>query len=44
MVCVLASCSDGGSEDPVNPTSKPEEIKTEITIDSSIISNGLSLG
>ena len=44
MVCVLASCSDGGSEDPVNPTPKPEEVKTEITIDSSIISNGLSFG
>jgi len=44
MVCVLASCNDGGSEDPVNPTPKPEEIKTEITIDSSIISNGLSFG
>ena len=42
MVCVFASCSDGGSEDPVNPTPKPEEVKTEITIDSSIISNGLS--
>lgn len=44
MVYVLASCSDGGSEDPVNPTPKPEEVKTEITIDSGIISNGLSFG
>ena len=44
MVCVLASCSDGGSEDPVNSTPKPEEVKTEITIDSGIISNGLSFG
>ena len=42
MVCVLAGCSDGGSDNPVNPTPKPEEIKTEITIDSGIISNGLS--
>ena len=42
LVCIFASCSDGGSEDPVNPTPKPEEVKTEITIDSSIISNGLS--
>ena len=42
MVCILASCSDGGSENPIEPTPKPEEVKTEITIDSSIISNGLS--
>ena len=42
MVCVLSSCSDGGSDNPVNPTPKPEEVKTEITIDSGIISNGLS--
>ena len=42
IVCVLASCSDGGSDNPVNPTPKPEEVKTEITIDSGIISNGLS--
>ena len=39
-VFVLASCSDGGSDNPVNP--KPEEVKTEITIDSGIIGNGLS--
>lgn len=44
LVCILASCSDGGSEDPVNPTPEPEEVKTEITIDSGIISNGLSFG
>ena len=44
MVCVLASCSDGGSDNPVEPTPKPEEVKTEITIDSSIISNGLFFG
>lgn len=44
MVCVLASCSDGGSDNPVEPTPKPEEVKTEITIDSGIVSNGLSFG
>jgi len=44
MVCILASCSDGGSENPIEPTPKPEEVKTEITIDSGIISNGLSFG
>ena len=44
MVCILASCSDGGNEDPVTPTPKPEEVKIEITIDSGIISNGLSFG
>ena len=42
MVCFLASCSDGGSDDPSNPTPKPEEVKTEITIDSGIVTNGLS--
>lgn len=42
MVCILASCSNGGGEEPITPTPKPEEVKTEITIDSSIISNGLS--
>ena len=42
MVCILASCSDGGGEEPITPTPKPEEVKTEITIDSGIISNGLS--
>lgn len=44
MVCILASCSDGGSDNPVEPTPKPEEVKTEITIDSGIVSNGLSFG
>ena len=44
MICIFASCSDGGSEEPVNPTPKPEDVKTEITIDSGIISNGLSFG
>ena len=42
FVCVLASCSDGGSDEPSTPTPKPEEVKTEITIDSGIVSNGLS--
>ena len=42
MVCIFASCSDGGGEEPSTPTPKPEEVKTEITIDSGIISNGLS--
>lgn len=42
FVCVLASCSDGGSDDPSNPTPKPDEVKAEITIDSSIVTNGLS--
>ena len=42
FVCALASCSDGGSDEPSTPTPKPEEVKTEITIDSGIVSNGLS--
>ncbi len=42
MVCIFASCSDGGGEEPITPAPKPEEVKTEITIDSGIISNGLS--
>ena len=42
MVCIFASCSDGGGEEPITPTPKPEEVKNEITIDSGIISNGLS--
>ena len=42
LVCVLASCSGGGEDDPITPTPKPEVIKSEITIDSSIITNGLS--
>ena len=44
LACILASCSDGGSEDPVNPTPNPEEVKAEITIDSGITTNGLSFG
>ena len=44
FVCVLASCSDGGSDDPSNPTPKPEEVKTEITLDNGIVTNGLSFG
>ena len=31
LTCIFASCSDGGSEDPVTPTPKPEEVKTEET-------------
>lgn len=42
MIFVLASCSDGGGETPIEPTPQPE--KTEITIDSGIITNGVSLG
>lgn len=44
LTYVLAGCSGGGNDDPINPTPKPEEVKAEITIDSSIISNGLSFG
>ena len=44
LTCILASCSDGGSDNPVDPTPKPEEVKAEITIDSNIVSNGLSFG
>ena len=40
LLC-LSACS-GGGDDPVDPTPKPEVVKSEITIDSSIISNGLS--
>lgn len=42
MACIFASCSDGGSDEPANPTPKPEEVKAEITIDNSIVTNGLS--
>ena len=43
LTCFWASCSDGGSEDPVNPTPKPEEVVTpEITISSDILTNGLT--
>ena len=41
LTCIFASCSDGGSED-INPTPKPDDVKYEITIDASVISNGLS--
>jgi hypothetical protein len=44
LICILAGCSSGGNDEPVNPTPKPEEVKAEITIDSSIVSNGLSFG
>ena len=44
LAFVLAGCSDGGNDDSINPTPKPEEVKAEITIDSSIVSNGLSFG
>ena len=44
LTCIFASCSDGGSDDPVNPTPKPEEVKAEITLDSTIETNGLSFG
>ena len=44
MIGILASCSDGGDDELITPTPKPEEIKTEIIIDSGIISNGLSFG
>ena len=40
LLC-LSACS-GGGDDPIDPTPKPEVVKSEITIDSSIISNGLS--
>ena len=40
LLC-LSACSSG-SDDPIEPTPTPEATKSEITIDSSIISNGLS--
>ena len=40
LLCMPA-CS-GGGEEPIEPTPQPEVIKSEITIDSSIITNGLS--
>ena len=40
LLC-LSACSSGG-DDPIEPTPKPEVTKSEITIDSGIISNGLS--
>lgn len=44
LTCILAGCSGGGNDEPINPTPKPEEVKAEITFDSSIVSNGLSFG
>ena len=43
-VSVLASCSDGGSEEPANPTPKPEVVTPEITINADVLTNGLSFG
>lgn len=40
--CMLASCSDGGSEKPTDPTPKPEVVTPEITISSDILTNGLA--
>lgn len=40
LLC-LSACSSG-SDNPIEPTPKPEIVKSEITIDSSLISNGLS--
>lgn len=37
----LSACS-GGGDDPIEPTPQPEVIKSEITIDASILTNGLS--
>ena len=37
----IASCSSGGDE-PIAPTPKPEVTKSEITIEPSLITNGLS--
>lgn len=44
LMLVLASCSDGGSDSPDNPTPQPNPTPEEtasITIDSSITSNGV---
>ena len=42
LLCVnFVSCSSG-DEEPIEPTPKPEIIKSEITIDSNLITNGLS--
>lgn len=40
LLC-LSACS-GEGDDPIEPTPKPEVTKSEITIDSNIINNGLS--
>ena len=43
LVCMFTSCSDGGDNEPITPpSSKPEVSIPEITIDSSILSNGLN--
>lgn len=39
----LSSCS-GGDDNPVDPTPKPEVSKSEITMDATLVSNGLSFG
>lgn len=39
----LSACS-GGGDDPVDPTPKPEISKSEITMDVTLVSNGLSFG
>ena len=44
LTCIFASCSDGGNDEPSNPTPKPEEVKSEITLDNGIVTNGLSFG
>ena len=44
LTCIFASCSDGGSDEPSNPTPNPEEVKSEITLDNGIVTNGLSFG
>lgn len=41
LVCIFAGCSDGGNEG-LEPTPKPDVVTPEITIDSSILTNGLS--
>ena len=40
LLC-LSACSDG-SDDQISPSPNPEEINSEITIDSNIITNGLN--
>ena len=40
LLC-LSACS-GGDDEPIEPTPKPEVVKSEIAIDSNIIFNGLS--
>ena len=41
FVCIFVGCSDGGNEG-LEPTPKPDVVTPEITIDSSIMTNGLS--